>query len=517
MTNPKEEAGGQRLQKLLAGAALGSRRTIEQWIRAGRVTVRGAVAQLGDRASPGDVICVDGKVIALHAEAGAQQQLLIYHKPLGEVTTRSDPQNRPTVFEVLPPPPSGRWINVGRLDVNTSGLLLFTTDGELAHRLMHPSGEIEREYLLQLWDEPPNGALDQLRCGVRLEDGLAKFERLERDQRPSRHASNDGVEIPGGKADARTQHGDHLRPDHGARRNVRGRKEAAPAALIVQCLGRLQPFFSGADRTIDRPDPVDHRGERRRIRRESMVGPGLRRIKGEVFLDDGGTAGDRRDGNRAAECVIGEPDGNGKTGAQRVDHGQVHFVGPHRIADGTVQQRDPIVALGANHTDRVCDLIEARQAGGQQNGLPHPRDVTQERQVHEFVRRDLERQHPETVEKVGARLVERSREENEVEGLCVIAQPGQPFGRHLELLEHRVHGRTEPSERIGQRGNRMVRPRHERVRSERLKLDGVGATPCRALDQRMGRVLITVVIRSRLRNHEGLRATTDLAATDGEA
>ena len=182
MTNPKEEAGGQRLQKLLAGAALGSRRTIEQWIRAGRVTVRGAVAQLGDRASPGDVICVDGKVIALLAEAAAQQQLLIYHKPLGEVTTRSDPQNRPTVFEVLPPPPSGRWINVGRLDVNTSGLLLFTTDGELAHRLMHPSGEIEREYLLQLWDEPPNGALDQLRCGVQLEDGLAKFERLERER-----------------------------------------------------------------------------------------------------------------------------------------------------------------------------------------------------------------------------------------------------------------------------------------------------------------------------------------------
>ena len=139
----------ERLQKLLAAAGLGSRRTIEQWIRDGRVSVNGKVAQLGDRASHRDLVAVDGRAVAW-AAAQAPAELLIYHKPLGEVTTRADPQGRPTVFARLPKPAAGRWIVIGRLDVNTSGLLLFTTDGELAHRLMHPSGEVEREYLVRL-------------------------------------------------------------------------------------------------------------------------------------------------------------------------------------------------------------------------------------------------------------------------------------------------------------------------------------------------------------------------------
>jgi 23S rRNA pseudouridine2605 synthase len=168
-----------RLQKLLAGAGLGSRRTIEDWIRAGRISVNGRTAQLGDRAEPGDDVRVDGKPIAVPPAGAAPHQLLIYNKPLDEVTTRSDPQGRRTVFESLPPTVAGRWISIGRLDVNTSGLLLFTTDGELAHRLMHPSGEVEREYRVTVRGKPTPEALRRLREGVMLEDGPARFDRIE--------------------------------------------------------------------------------------------------------------------------------------------------------------------------------------------------------------------------------------------------------------------------------------------------------------------------------------------------
>ncbi|TLY58027.1 MAG: 23S rRNA pseudouridylate synthase B, partial [Gammaproteobacteria bacterium] len=135
-----------RLQKLLATAGLGSRRSVEEWIRAGRVTIGGRVAQLGDRAGAEDDVRLDGRKLDLKSTQLPVRELLLYYKPVGEVTTRNDPQRRPTVFERLPKPGSGRWITVGRLDVNTSGVLLFTTDGELAHRLMHPSSAIEREY-----------------------------------------------------------------------------------------------------------------------------------------------------------------------------------------------------------------------------------------------------------------------------------------------------------------------------------------------------------------------------------
>jgi 23S rRNA pseudouridine2605 synthase len=167
-----------RLQKILASAGFGSRRTIEDWIRAGRITVNGRTAQLGDRAEPGDEVRVDGKPVALPAMQPSERQLLLYNKPLDEVTTRSDPQGRRTVFESLPQASAGRWISIGRLDVNTSGLLLFTTDGELAHRLMHPSGEVEREYRVTVRGQPAPEVLRRLTDGVMLEDGLARFDGL---------------------------------------------------------------------------------------------------------------------------------------------------------------------------------------------------------------------------------------------------------------------------------------------------------------------------------------------------
>jgi 23S rRNA pseudouridine2605 synthase len=167
-----------RLQKLLAGAGLGSRRAIEEWIRAGRLSIGGRTATLGDQAEATDDIRLDGRKLELAYGPPAAAQLLLYYKPVGEVTTRRDPQGRPTVFERLPPPAAGRWITVGRLDVNTAGLLLLTTDGELAHRLMHPSSELEREYLVRLRGRPGAEAIRRVTSGVELEDGPARFDSV---------------------------------------------------------------------------------------------------------------------------------------------------------------------------------------------------------------------------------------------------------------------------------------------------------------------------------------------------
>jgi len=177
----------ERLQKLLAGAGHGSRRGIEEWIRAGRVSINGRTASLGDRATQDDQVCLDGKPLDLGGRA-VSTEVLLYHKPVGEVTTRNDPEGRPTVFERLPPAASGRWIVVGRLDVNTSGLLLFTNDGELAHRLMHPSSEVEREYRVRLRGTPSAAVLERLRRGVELDDGRASFDRIEPESTEGSHS-----------------------------------------------------------------------------------------------------------------------------------------------------------------------------------------------------------------------------------------------------------------------------------------------------------------------------------------
>jgi 23S rRNA pseudouridine2605 synthase len=175
---PTSPPQAERLQKLLAAAGHGSRREIEGWIAAGRLKVNGAVAKLGDRAAPGDMIELDGAALALKA-AGGRPRVLLYHKPDGEMVTRSDPEGRPTVFQRLPPIPGGKWVAVGRLDVNTAGLLLLTDSGELANQLMHPRYAVEREYAVRVLGtlSPENRA--KLLSGVRLDDGSGRFDRLE--------------------------------------------------------------------------------------------------------------------------------------------------------------------------------------------------------------------------------------------------------------------------------------------------------------------------------------------------
>nr|WP_086487352.1 pseudouridine synthase [Thioflexithrix psekupsensis] len=168
----------ERLQKVLARAGLGSRRTIELWIQEGRVKVNQVVATLGQRVGAEDQIEVDGRKLSARVLSPVTQQVICYHKPVGEVCTRDDPEGRPTVFERLPHLAQGRWVSVGRLDINTSGLLLLTTDGTLANRLMHPSYALEREYAVRVLGEVTEEALRNLTKGVLLEDGIARFARV---------------------------------------------------------------------------------------------------------------------------------------------------------------------------------------------------------------------------------------------------------------------------------------------------------------------------------------------------
>ena len=168
----------EKLQKVLARAGYGSRRELEEWIAAGRIKVNGAVAKLGDRVSDKDKIIVDGKKLA-HREQGPQTHpVLMYNKPLGEICTRNDPEGRPTVFDHLPRLPHARWVAVGRLDINTTGLLLFTTDGELANKLMHPSMQVQREYMVRVMGDVTDEILHRLKTGVELEDGPARFDGI---------------------------------------------------------------------------------------------------------------------------------------------------------------------------------------------------------------------------------------------------------------------------------------------------------------------------------------------------
>jgi len=187
-SHPEGPVVEERLHKVLANAGLGSRRLLEQRIENGEVKVNGLVAELGSSVRGGDRVELDAKLFIAVNDNAEHAQVLVFHKPEGVVTTREDPEGRPTVFEQLPRLKGARWIAVGRLDINTTGLLLLTTDGALAHALMHPSTEIEREYICRVHGEVPDEALEKLKSGVELEDGPARFEELAVISRGDSHS-----------------------------------------------------------------------------------------------------------------------------------------------------------------------------------------------------------------------------------------------------------------------------------------------------------------------------------------
>ena len=177
---PVPEAKPERLQKVLAQAGVGSRREMEEWIAAGRITVNGEVAKIGQSVVPTDKVKIGGRLINIRFTGSTRPpRVLMYHKPEGEIVSRDDPDGRPSVFAALPRIRGGRWINVGRLDFNTSGLLLFTTSGELANKLMHPSSQLVREYAVRVLGELTVDAQQRLLSGVELDDGPASFASLE--------------------------------------------------------------------------------------------------------------------------------------------------------------------------------------------------------------------------------------------------------------------------------------------------------------------------------------------------
>ncbi len=179
----KKPASDEKLQKVLARAGFGSRREMEKAISEGRVTVNGRVAKLGDRVSIKDKVEFSGTRVRMQASQSEDVRVILYNKPEGQICSRQDPEGRPTVFQYLPPIKNGRWISIGRLDFNTSGLLLFTNNGELANKLMHPSSNIDREYLVRVQGEVTNEILQTLRDGVELDDGVARFTDIAEGQK----------------------------------------------------------------------------------------------------------------------------------------------------------------------------------------------------------------------------------------------------------------------------------------------------------------------------------------------
>jgi len=226
---------GEKLQKVLARIGVGSRRDVEAWIGEGRIKVNGKVATLGLRVDLHDAITVDGKLIKREEAAETVRRVIIYNKPDGEICTRDDPEGRPTVFDRLPRPREGRWINIGRLDINTTGLLMFTTDGELANRLMHPSYEMDREYAVRVRGEVDDDMIARLKEGVVLEDGPAKFTDIQ--------------EAPGGEG---FNHWYHCVVMEGRNREVRRLWESQ--GLVVSRLKRVRfgPVFLNSDLPMGR-------------------------------------------------------------------------------------------------------------------------------------------------------------------------------------------------------------------------------------------------------------------------
>lgn len=178
LQNNSQSQPGERIQKVLSRAGLGSRREIERWITEGKIRINEKTSALGDRIVPGDLVKINGRRVDLDKFSEQPPRVLIYNKPTGEVVTRRDPEGRPVIFTQLPKLTVGRWITVGRLDINTQGLLLVTNHGELAHRLMHPSTEITREYAVRVFGKVTDEVLERLKSGVELEDGMAHFDSI---------------------------------------------------------------------------------------------------------------------------------------------------------------------------------------------------------------------------------------------------------------------------------------------------------------------------------------------------
>ncbi|MCU1752466.1 23S rRNA pseudouridine(2605) synthase RluB [Pseudomonas sp. 6D_7.1_Bac1] len=226
---------GEKLQKVLARIGVGSRRDVEAWISHGRIKVNGKDATLGLRVDLHDAITIDGKVIKREEAAESVRRVIMYNKPDGEICTRDDPEGRPTVFDKMPKPKEGRWINIGRLDINTTGLLMFTTDGELANRLMHPSYEMDREYAVRVRGEVDDEMIERLKAGVVLEDGPAKFTDIK--------------QAPGGEG---FNHWYHCVVMEGRNREVRRLWESQ--GLVVSRLKRVRfgPVFLNSDLPMGR-------------------------------------------------------------------------------------------------------------------------------------------------------------------------------------------------------------------------------------------------------------------------
>jgi len=176
---PVGDKRGEKLQKVLARAGLGSRRELEKWIEEGLIQVNRRTAKIGERVVPEDTVMVRGRLVKLEKKLERPRKILVYNKPVGEIVSRNDPDHKKNVFENLPGLKGERWIPVGRLDINTSGLLLFTTDGELAHRLMHPSYEITRVYAIRVAGQVTDEMIEQLKQGIELDDGMAKLDTVK--------------------------------------------------------------------------------------------------------------------------------------------------------------------------------------------------------------------------------------------------------------------------------------------------------------------------------------------------
>lgn len=169
----------ERIQKLLSRAGYGSRRQVDRWLQEGLITVNGELATPGDQADADDALTLRGKPLSLHSVKQFKPRVIMYHKPIGEVVSRSDPQGRPIVFDQLPVMKTSRWVAVGRLDINTVGLLIFTNDGELAHRLMHPSSGVEREYAVRVLGKASKESLKAMKEGVKIDGYVAKFDDIQ--------------------------------------------------------------------------------------------------------------------------------------------------------------------------------------------------------------------------------------------------------------------------------------------------------------------------------------------------